>query len=466
MEDLDSYEVYLVAPESAGLWTLTIELRGDAQERVLGLLNLRDGGPWSYAIRRQRADRESSPPVIVPRLFAYLRATLPKEDRERGERFDWQYGVGRTELDTRVRWRSVYRELLDPPRNLSVSKRRSLKEARQVFVSSGLSDCRIDVAYDNPTKLDIFSRPRRLYLQVSEARTQKFSLVTVHSPERAPLERIRAIFTALKVEAGFHLTKTFSPEETLLEVYLRIAQLSDHTALLRQAYLVRSMQQALDEANAGRHVHAIRAIGIGTEEIVVQIYETLLRDRAPAGPLGQLLQALDNRMSVLLGRDGPPSKSKDLGEVKRILGELIEREKASEPVDSVALAALIAVQQNLVPELSRLAKQFSRIEKRLPAEIHSRLFPKHVQRSLEDLVTLRNRVSHRGDRGQALANVTHVDTATALRAFVSLARWWDQERNQIDFEQGIDAIVRALVDRTKKVDEETARAGVGDEGNV
>ena len=463
MENLGPYESYLAAPERCGLWTLKIELRGDAHERTLELLNLKDAGSWSYAFRLGRPERESFSPMIVPRLFAYLRATLTKDEREPRDGVEWRYFGRRAELEQRSRWYGRYRDLLDPPRNLSPSKKRSLKAARQVFLSSGLSDCQIDAAYENPTKLDIFSRGRHLYFQVAEARAQKLSLLTVYSPEKLSLDHVKGMFAALKVEAAFHLTKTFSPEETLLETYLRIAQLSEHAALLRQSYLIRSMQQALDEANAGRHVHAIRAIGIGTEELVVQIYETLLRDHAPAGPLGQLLQSLEARIAKLLGRDGRSTKPKDMGDVKRVIGELIDREKATTHPDQQRLAALVAVQKIVLPEIVRLATQLAQLEKRFPAEVHSRLFPKYVQRSLEDLVALRNRVSHRGDRGQALANVTHVDTATALRAFVSLARWWDWEQLQINFEGPIHAIVRDLLESTQKVDDEAAKRDSGDE---
>jgi hypothetical protein len=347
--------------------------------------------------------------------------------------------------------------VVQAPDNLRVDKKRRLAAARKLFIEGGLDRATPDLAFDDRTCINYSGSAPFICFQASESFRPNGAEITALSPEKKILEAIQSIFTELQIGHTSEFTRTFSPEETLLGVYLAVASGCDTSLMFRQKHLLSAWKQALDEAVEGRHTHAIRAVGIGTEELIVSIFETLARDRAPAGPLGQLLQLLDTRVAFLTGKGEAAPQDMDLSELKRLTVDLIRLEKAKSDPNETLVRYLNQTQKVLIPAVVGATKHIAAMQQRFPEEIKYRLFPKNVQRSLEELVSLRNRVSHRSERGKAISDIEHIDTAMALRAFAIVANWWETERACLDYSASPHSILTSITERSRKLDEEAVR---------
>jgi hypothetical protein len=96
------------------------------------------------------------------------------------------------------------------------------------------------------------------------------------------------------------ITKVFSPESAVMEMYIPILQLIPVTSVLKDKTAAGNVRQALEEIIEERFVHSIRATGIAAEELLVERYETYLRDKAPEAPLGNLVSDLNTRLQEVV----------------------------------------------------------------------------------------------------------------------------------------------------------------------
>jgi hypothetical protein len=216
---------------------------------------------------------------------------------------------------------------------------------------------------------------------------------------------------------------------------------------------VGNVGQALDEAKEERFVHAIRAIGIAAEELLVEIYETYLREKAPEAPLGNLINELNSRLQEIV-QGVKATKDNPLTVARRLIGKAIDDEKKGSNNPGV-LALAEQLQKHVFPLLESL-KQC--IEENPALNLKAQkinLFPSHVQRCLSELVILRNRVSHRVEKAVSVASVGYTDTAIALRDLIVVAKWWETERKEINYKATRKSIIQDTVKRSKAQGQET-----------
>lgn len=457
---MEEYCRFISNPQGEGLWSMRIELADTQASKLVSFLNIHGSryyGPRGRFYSSHEAPRyyayEERPTVILPRLFAYLRAAIPQKERAELRSLTLQEEdrpSGPSFYNQRRRY-YLLREILTPPSRLSSAKRRRLGKALEVYRQHFLR-CRIMPVPEDIAKTDVVCPEPLTYFQIAE----EPAAILISSPSENTLKQIRDILAAVIQDTiDAELTKVFSPEQALMGMYLPILRLIPFTYILKDKTSAINVRQALDEAREERFVHAIRAIGIAAEELLVGIYETYLREKAPEAPLGNIINELNTRIQEVL--QGPKaSKESSLSAARKQIGKAIEAEKKSANSPSFLLLAE-QLQQNLIPILESLKQT---IDENVSISIKSQkinLFPQNVRRGLSELVNLRNRVSHRVERVVSVASVGYVDTAIALRDFIVVAKWWECERKELNYKSTQKVMIEETVKRSKAKDMEVER---------
>lgn len=443
------YSSFVCNPQRDGVWNMRIELSEKQITTLSSFLNIesyRFHRPSRYLFGRRRPSSyryDDSPPVFLPRIFAYLRACIPQKERNSLPTlaFDGEsYGSSFGPVGPRRSYRYIA-DMLTPPTHLGSSKRRRLSEALEIYRRYFLR-CRIMPVPDNVGKIDVTDIDPLLYFQVAE----ELPALRISSPSEATLRGILTMLEAV-IQTGLdvELTKIFSPENTLMGMYLPILQSISLLSVLKDKTAADNVSQALDEAVENRFVHAIRAIGISAEELLVEIYETYLREKAPEAPLGNILNDLGTRLQevvqgVKVARESP------LSAARKQIGKAMANEKKAANNQNVLLLAE-QIQKNIIPTLEAIRQSLDDSPPLSLKEQKINLFPPQVQRCISELVILRNRVSHRVERAVSVATVGYVDTAKALRDYVILAKWWENERKQIDYKATRKVMIQDTVKR-------------------
>jgi hypothetical protein len=463
---LTEYKAFITDPQRYGVWSLRIEL---SERHLLGLsrgLNLEESmttsrrryyHPRYGGIGYSRDVIDDRPPLIIPRLFAYLRATIPQKERdslpELSQSKDQAQGKGRRFAPYR-RGYSFYDELLTPPPHLGSAKQRAMAKAAAIYREHFIS-CRIAPVPENPVKVNFLCRDPLVYFQVAEELPASIQILSPCEGTLVTLQRLLEAFSGDKYSA--ELTKVFSPENALMEMYLPMFRLTTLSTIIKDRTAAKNVAQSLEEAEEDRFVHSIRAIGIAAEELLVEIFETYLREKAPEAPLGNLITELQSRLQeIVLG--AKPIKENLLAVGSIYLGKIIEEEeKRPKPSNSI-LELLKALQKYVLPPLENIRSLIDENPVLNTKTQKIALFPSTVQRCLSELVILRNRVSHRVERGTSVASVGYIDTAIALRDFVVVAIWWERERSQINYKSNRKTIIQATVKKSKASKEQDAEA--------
>jgi len=247
--------------------------------------------------------------------------------------------------------------------------------------------------------------------------------------------------------------KLFSPEAQLLAMYMPGLSVVSPQRMLRDVTVRRTIAQAMTEVHEERFVHAIRAIGIGAEELIVEVYETYLHEKAAEAPLGSLLADLNTKVQEVAG-GAKPHKKTPTSNLKKAIGTALGTEKKKPSANPELCTLLEAVLQGVLPTLEQLASSVAEIEDVTVRPQRTLVFPAHVNRSLSDLVPLRNRVSHRVDRLSSSRTVTYLEAALALKSYIVLSLWWQEERQKIDYRVGMREAIKNAIERNRSEAEE------------
>jgi hypothetical protein len=457
---LEEYCGFISNPQGEGIWSMRIELPETQASRLHSFLNIEGqlqnrarGNYYLYPGKVPFYAYEDRFPILLPRLFAYLRAAIPQKERAALPNLTLQED-SRTSRPSFFKQRRSYRilgDILQPPTRLSTAKRRRLRKAVEIYQQHFVR-CMILPVPEEIAKLDVVCPNPLTYFQIAE----EPPALRISSPCENTLQQMREILGAIIQDTiDIELTKVFSPENALMGMYLPILQLIPFNSIIKDKTSAVNVRQALDEAREERFVHAIRAIGIAAEELLVGIYETYLREKAPEAPLGNIINELSVRIQEIVQGE-KASREGSLGAVRKQIGKAIEAEKKAANNQSFLLLAE-QLQQNIIPMLESFKQAIDENSSLNLRASKINLFPPNVKRCLSELVNLRNRVSHRVERVVSVASVGYVDTAIALRDFIVVAKWWESERKELNYKSTPRVMIQETVKRSRSQDKEPER---------
>jgi len=312
---------------------------------------------------------------------------------------------------------------------------------------------RCSVVPENPGKLNFSETTTRHFFQASQEPRGMLKIFSTH--EETVLKLRELLISVIDVKMETEVIRVFSPETLLMELYVPVMQMLKTTNFLSDVSTSKNLEQVLDEVREERFVHAIRATGIAVEELIVEIYETYIREKAPSCALGELLTSLQNRLKEIV--HGQSKKNgHDFGDAKKAIGKFIEIQKKGAAPDPSLLGLCEVLQKNIVPLMEELGARATESSRNLQKEVKVVLFPPYVQRCVNELVTLRNRVSHRVEKiASSVTNVGYVEASLGLRAYVVLSSWWYTERGLINYKESRKKIVEESAARSLRLSEET-----------
>ncbi|RYZ79877.1 MAG: hypothetical protein EOP04_26925, partial [Proteobacteria bacterium] len=345
---------FIKNPQVHGVWCLRAHFNPESRKKLFTLLNL--AHPTDNPYRKANTIPEE-PPLVLLRLFAYLRALSSKPARKTMRPlFPGQQSSSPQTLKYSSRLSPLRRnyyllnEASQGPTNLGTSKRKSLEGAYSIYMDK-LSKCACFIVPQNPTKLDFLDRSGNIYFQSAE---DPSGAIRIYSPHQDTIQVLMSLLGALSdVKVGLEVTKQFSPEEALMEMYIPVLRSLPVESILWDNRTTRNIHQALEDLREERFVHAIRAIGISIEELFVEIYETYLREKAPGVPLGSLLNDFLNKSQEIV--QGPKKKQDlNVNAVRKELGKVLEAEKGRALKSDGVIALLDVLQKSVLPILDEL----------------------------------------------------------------------------------------------------------------
>jgi hypothetical protein len=448
-----SFLSFIKNPQGEGVWSLNIDFNDTGVKEIKSLLNLDFDYYRPFRFKSRFNDRSEDPvtiPFLFPKLFAYIRTCLP--DKIRRDLMSLLHRSTDSDLKFRSRYTHSYRmyhvfdEVSTSPARLSPAKKRKLKNATDIFMKHFVH-FRFEPVPEDISKINFIDRRSTSFFQVTEEIPGQIKIMT---PCHSTILLVESFISSLPI-SGYSkkIVKFFSPETSLMQIYLPLLKMIPLTNIVRDKTFVKNLSLALNEISEQRYQHSVRAIGIATEEILVEIFETCIRERAPEAPLGSLISLLNEKITKI--SQGDKDKSEMLrGAPFKEIGNIIESIKEHNDSDNSLLSTLEILQKNVLPSFVAMKRDVDCLLADKPSIQRISLFPKLIQDSLADIVPLRNRVSHRVDKRFTPPDVGYIEAAIALKSLLMIGIWWYKEKVQIDYTKDIKEIISQTISRSSK----------------
>lgn len=273
----------------------------------------------------------------------------------------------------------------------------------------------------------------------------------VKEVEKEDIKKIILIsteYTTLKILVEFYLLagkvkchkegKIFSPEEEVFKPYvLYLGRVYNN--IVDTDYLSQKLFSALGQYSQEAYDYCVSIVGLITEDILIQIYETFIRETCPRRlTLGQILQEIENRTSINTGSDGvqiaPP-----IDELYQKI-ELLNKQKkvTSKEVLVVVRDSVTSILQNtkytkhLIDEVKNSNK----------AQTAASIFPRNIRQNLTELKVNRDATSHKSQ-----LRVGQYEALRSLYCCVTLIKWWQDEKEIIDWQDTLEGIIEKAIAR-------------------
>jgi hypothetical protein len=102
----------------------------------------------------------------------------------------------------------------------------------------------------------------------------------------------------------------------------------------------------------------------------------------------------------------------------------------------------------VLPLISKIKKDVDAAnisEKR--SVFHPSIFPVNEQICIDDILNLRNKVSHRVDKRIASPDIGYIEAVIAIKSLLMLGIWWHAEKVKIDYKKNQKDIINELIKR-------------------
>ncbi len=253
----------------------------------------------------------------------------------------------------------------------------------------------------------------------------------------APLHDLKSFLTLVGKTANIEVMPFFSPEEEVFAPYFQLLDLCYET-VVPQEHLQPSIQKAITNFTEGNYSDCVSAIGLASEDVLTQIYETLFREQLTKGlTLGQLIDELNNRAAL---------KFKKKAESPPDMGALFPEIKAAVENPNLSVAQSVELLRKLLALTIESNKHcLNRIEKIGRPDPRYQIWTNATNYAVTELIRYRNAASHK-----SRIPIGPMECRRAAYSFVVLIRWWLNERSVINWNTTPDEIIRACVERNSK----------------
>ncbi|EEG08975.1 hypothetical protein [Pseudogulbenkiania ferrooxidans] len=253
----------------------------------------------------------------------------------------------------------------------------------------------------------------------------------------APLNDLKGFLSAVGKVANTTLMPVFSPEEEVFAPYFIFLGMA-FDLIIPQEHLRPLVGKAVAHFTDENYTDCVSAIGLASEDVLTQIYETLYREQLTKGlTLGQLADELHAKAAARFKKkeESVPDFSSLYPDIKAAVDDA--------NLSPARVAELLRKLLNLSAETNRHLQ--ARIDKIGKPERRVAIWPELVNHSVNELIRYRNAASHK-----SRIPIGPMECRRAVFSFVVLLRWWLRERTLIDWSKSADEILKDSVERHSK----------------
>lgn len=266
----------------------------------------------------------------------------------------------------------------------------------------------------------------------------------IFSLEKESLEKISHLLGLLGVISDVNISKYHSSENTdlspynsyfdYLNVYLEF--ISENKEY--KAQIFRAISQYYIEND--NYILCINTIGKLSEQILTEIYETLFREEPDKNAIGELYWSINDKTRKIIN---PNNQNKDYEDElkKEISGHFGDIKKVTdmEEIKSILLKINSTIQkQQKIIEYKKNNSNSNNSES---------VFPKYLQKNIEELRNNRNAISHSSRRK---FDYSAYEAKRTVYDCITLLFWWNETYKTIDWKKGRDEIIIDLVEKAKE----------------
>ncbi|WP_342678140.1 hypothetical protein [Methanofollis sp. UBA420] len=270
--------------------------------------------------------------------------------------------------------------------------------------------------------------------------------LTIYSTGKESIEIMVRFFNELNHIEQTKISRFFSPSEVAFSVYVPYLE-PNFRQIVSSKELQEKISIAISEFNQGSYSHCVNTLGIFTESLLIQIFETLFRQELNRKmPMGELFYYIQENVQETVNPQKESSKANsesNNANIDRLFREIKETSTqiGKEPSEKI---------NEQVLKIITKAIQYSKVEDYNLREILMRhlqkdgritIFPESKLANFNELREYRNAISHRSK--------IQINEFEAIRSFyccISLHTWWMETIDAIDWTSPKDEIIKKLVE--------------------
>lgn len=267
------------------------------------------------------------------------------------------------------------------------------------------------------------------------------------SLNQEPLKTFKLFLEKLDFTQNSKLEPVFSPEDELLRAFLsilrniKIGNLTDNRNI--QKLVIKALKECFDTEGdfyEGDFKSSIGSIGIAAEEILIQIYETYFRKPTPRpGTLGQIVDEIAKETQKIVSANRV--REFNLQDSINSINSQITSGADSNSIIRNFLNVVLNLRKELVESDKKI---IDLIESDYEFKNKLTVFPREIQGNLEDLAKYRNAISHK-----SRVFIGNYENSKAMFCLINLLRWWEEEKNKIDWSLDKEDIVKKSYEQNK-----------------
>lgn len=273
-----------------------------------------------------------------------------------------------------------------------------------------------------------------------EALSTKSKTIEILAFEKEPLEKIYSFLSLLGKASDFVCYKVYSPEEELLSIYTKVTEVMLPYVVSSKpvrALFIKMMSDYKDDSPTA----TISTAGQVGEECLTQLYETLHRKPVP------------QNMTLGALRDSISEYTKKM---KKVKNSTISNKNDAQKEIKDKITAAKTLNKQLLMHVSKILLEIddanhksvvARLRTLEGIENDYSVFPQLIRTNLNNLLRLRNIVSHK--------SIDPVGMSEALQSVyysLSLYIWWDTQRKRIDWSKDNREIVHQFISAASNYD--------------
>jgi len=235
------------------------------------------------------------------------------------------------------------------------------------------------------------------------------------------------------------ISKLFSPAETVFSMYIFYLE-HCFSMLVSSEELQEKISIALSEFNQGRNPHCVNTLGIFTESLLIEIFETLFRQELDKKmPMGELFNQIQDKIHAIVN---PKQEEipidieglfKEIDEISPLIGK--------ESNDQINRRILRIIRKTIHYGRTEEKNLKETMKRHLQKDGRVTIFPNSKLSNFNELREYRNAISHRSR--------IQINEFEAIRSFyccISLYTWWQDTISNVDWSLPKDEIIKKLVE--------------------